>query len=54
MAQLVHLDDLIHFVEPQVRLLDGVFPRRVDGAFELAEWLDVDGELTRKFEIDGV
>ena len=54
LPQLMHLDMLVHLVQPALRLLDRLFSRRIDAGFKIGARLHVDGELPREFEVDGV
>ena len=54
LPQLMHLDMLVHLVQPALRLLDRLFSRRIDASFKIGARLHVDGELPREFEVDGV
>ncbi len=54
LAQLMHLDALVHFVQPAGGLFDHFFARSLDASLEFRVRLHVDGELTREFEINGI
>ena len=54
LAQLVHLDELVHFVEPVLGLFDRFFAGGVDAGFKIGAGFHFDGELARQFEIDGI
>ncbi len=54
LAKLVHLNQAVHLIEPLVRLFDGLFAGSVDAGLKIGAGLDVDGELARQFEVDGI